>query len=126
MDEQLQEDWLDRRLREELPYIDDAGFTARIVQMLPAPERRQSYRAFILLGITLFASIVTYLASDGGRFLIVAFYRLAAHASAFRESGGDLLHPGHDRGRGRGRLVERARASLGAGFAVNAKRPGVV
>ena len=36
MDEQLQEDWLDRRLREEMPYIDDAGFTARVVQKLPA------------------------------------------------------------------------------------------
>jgi hypothetical protein len=78
MDEQLQEDWLDRRLREEMPYIDDAGFTARVVQKLPAPVGRQSWRAVILIGITLLASIVTYLASDGGRFLVVAFYRLAA------------------------------------------------
>jgi hypothetical protein len=78
MDEQLQEDWLDRRLREEMPYIDDAGFTARVVQKLPAPVSRHSWRAAILISITLLASIVTYLASDGGRFLIVAFYRLAA------------------------------------------------
>ena len=36
MDEKLQEDWLDARLRDEAPYIDDAGFTARVVQKLPA------------------------------------------------------------------------------------------
>ena len=77
MDEQLQEDWLERRLREETPYIDDAGFTARVVQKRPAANRRRSYRAMILIGVTLLASIVTYLASDGdasGR----GAYRLAA------------------------------------------------
>jgi hypothetical protein len=78
MDEQLQEDWLDRRLREEMPYIDDAGFTAGVVQKLPAPGRQRSFRAAILLSVTLLASVVTYFASDGGRFLIVAAYRLAA------------------------------------------------
>jgi hypothetical protein len=78
MDEQLQEDWLDRRLREEMPYIDDAGFTARVVQKLPVPHSQRSFRALILISVTLLASVVTYLASDGGRFLIVAAYRFAA------------------------------------------------
>ena len=78
MDEQLQEDWLDRRLREEMPYIDDAGFTARVVRKLPPAGSRYSFRAAVLVCITLLASIITYFASDGGRFLIVAFYRLAA------------------------------------------------
>ena len=78
MDEQLQEDWLDRRLREEMPYIDDAGFTAHVVQKLPAPSSRHSLRALILVSITLLASVVTYLASDGGRFLIVAAYHFAS------------------------------------------------
>ena len=83
MDEQLQEDWLDRRLREEMPYIDDAGFTAQVVQKLPAPSSRHSFRALILLSITLLASVVTYLASDGGRFLIVAAYRFASMPLVF-------------------------------------------
>ena len=83
MDEQLQEDWLDRRLREEMPYIDDAGFTAQVVQRLPAPSRRDSFRALILIGFTLLASVVTYLASDGGRFLIVAAYRFASMPLVF-------------------------------------------
>jgi hypothetical protein len=78
MDEQLQEDWLDQRLRDELGYIDDDGFTARVVQKLPAAGSRYSFRAAVLLCVTLLASIVTYLASDGGRFLVVAVYRLAA------------------------------------------------
>jgi hypothetical protein len=78
MDEQLQEDWLDKRLREEMPYIDDAGFTARVVRKLPARGSRYSFRAAILVCITILASIVTYFASDGGRFLVVAAYRLAA------------------------------------------------
>ncbi len=78
MDEQFQEDWLERRLREEAPYIDDAGFTAQVVQKLPARGRPRSFRAAILICITLLASVVTYLASDGGRFLVVAAYRLAA------------------------------------------------
>ncbi len=77
MDEQLQEDWLERRLREEMGYIDDAGFTARVVQKLPAARPRHSYRAAILIGITLLASVIAYFISDGGRFLIVEAYRLA-------------------------------------------------
>ncbi len=54
MDEQLQEDWLDARLRDEARYIDDDGFTARVVQKLPgAGQSRTRSRAVILLGITL-------------------------------------------------------------------------
>ena len=83
MDEQLQGDWLDRCLREAMPYIDDAGFTARVVQKLPAPSRQDSFRAPILISITLQASVVTYLASDGGRFLIVAAYQFASMPLVF-------------------------------------------
>lgn len=83
MDEQLQEDWLDRRLREEMPYIDDAGFTARVVRKLPAPHSQESFRAVILISITILACVVTYLASDGGRFLIVAAYRFASMPIVF-------------------------------------------
>ncbi len=79
MDEQLQEDWLDARLREEAPYIDDAGFTAQLVQKLPARRAaRNSFRGAIMLGITLLACLVTYLASDGGRFLISAVNTMTA------------------------------------------------
>jgi anti-sigma factor RsiW len=77
MDEIKQEDWLDRQLREAAPYIDDEGFTARVLQQLPRPRHsRRSFRGAILLAITLLASILAYLLSDGGRFLVVAVTRL--------------------------------------------------
>ena len=65
MEEKVQEDWLDARLRDESAYIDDAGFTSRVVQKLPARSVRRSYRAVILLAVTLIASVAAYFLSDG-------------------------------------------------------------
>ena len=73
------EDWLDRELREAAPYIDDEGFTARVLQQLPPPGRRRDLlRAIILLGMTFLASVLAYVVSDGGRFVSVTLERLAA------------------------------------------------
>lgn len=70
MDEKLQEDWLDARLREEAPYIDDAGFTAKVLQRLPVSQRpRRSFRAIILLCLTMLGSVMTYAVSGGGKFI---------------------------------------------------------
>ncbi|MBA3831562.1 MAG: hypothetical protein H0X34_06660 [Chthoniobacterales bacterium] len=79
MEEQFQEDWLEARLHEESPYIDDGGFTAQLVQKLP-PRRAAggSFRGAILLCVTLLACVVTYLVSGGGRFLVSAVNDLAA------------------------------------------------
>ena len=77
MNEIQQEDWLDRQLREAAPYIDDEGFTARVLQQLPPPRHsRRSFRGAILLATTLLASVLAYLVSDGGRFLVVEATRL--------------------------------------------------
>jgi hypothetical protein len=74
-----QEDWLDRELREAAPYIDDEGFTARVLQQLPPPRRSHDLlRAAILLGMTLLASVLAYVVSDGGRFVSITLERLAA------------------------------------------------
>jgi hypothetical protein len=79
MDHVNQEDWLDQQLREAAPYIDDAGFTARVVQQLPPPRRGRDWlRAAILLGMTLLASALAYVASEGGRFIGMTLERLAA------------------------------------------------
>ena len=79
MEEVNQEDWLDKELREAAPYIDDAGFTARVLQQLPPPRRsRDLLRAAILLGMTLLASVLAYVVSGGGRFVSVTIERLAA------------------------------------------------
>jgi hypothetical protein len=77
MDENLQEDWLDARLRDEAAYVDDGGFTAHVVQKLPAHRVRHSLRAVILLGGTLIASVLTYLLSGGGWFIAEGVTRLA-------------------------------------------------
>ena len=70
MDEQLRDDWLDARLREESAYIDDDGFTARVGQQLPVRRRQsRSLRTSILLCATLIASVVAYVLSGGGAFL---------------------------------------------------------
>jgi hypothetical protein len=79
MEQVNQEDWLDRELREAAPYIDDAGFTARVLQQLPPPRRgRDLLRAAILLGMTLLASVLAYVVSGGGRFVTMTLERLAA------------------------------------------------
>lgn len=69
MNEQLQEDWLVARLRDEARYIDDNGFTARVVQQLPQRRSAPSLRAVILLGVTLIGCILAYLVSGRGTFL---------------------------------------------------------
>ena len=70
MTEHHEDDWLDARLRDEAPYLDDTGFTARVMGQLP-PRRRQSpwLRAAILVGITFIASVLAYVVSGGGVFL---------------------------------------------------------
>jgi hypothetical protein len=74
-----QEDWLDQRLREAAPYIDDDGFTARVLQQLPPPRRSHDLlRAAILLGMTFLASVLAYVVSGGGRFVSLSIERLAS------------------------------------------------
>jgi hypothetical protein len=78
MDQMNSEDWLDRQLREAAPYVEDNGFTGRVLRNLPAPRRRrESLRTLILLGSAAFASALAYILSDGGRFIVVALSRLA-------------------------------------------------
>ena len=77
MNEQTEHDWLDRKLQEAAPYIEDDGFTARVLRRLPAPERRgQFLRSFILVGMSALASALTYVLSDGGRFLVVEMFKV--------------------------------------------------
>jgi len=66
----IDDETLDRQLREAMPYIDDEGFTARVMARLPAARREPRWlRAMILLGLTLLGSAVAYLVSGGGRFV---------------------------------------------------------
>src|SRR3989442_5687411 len=78
MDERNQEEWLDRQLREAAPYIEDDGFTARVLRKLPPTKRRdQSLRSIILIGLAALGSALAYVLSDGGRFVVIEMSRLA-------------------------------------------------
>ena len=73
-----QEDWLDRQLREAAPYIDDNGFTKRVMAELPAPRREPHIaRAVILIGLSILGSLIAYIISGGGRFIVQELMRLA-------------------------------------------------
>lgn len=79
MNGMIDDETLDRQLREAAPYIDDDGFTARIMANLPAarPEPWQ-LRAIILIGLTLLGSATAYLLSGGGRFVSEGIIQLSS------------------------------------------------
>ncbi len=70
MDDQLEDNWLDARLRDEAVYIDDDGFSARVMQQLPVRRRSHSSRSAILVGASLIACGLAYLVSGRGGFLV--------------------------------------------------------
>ena len=73
----IQDDWLDKKLQEGALYIEDDGFTARVLRSLPQPVRRIEFlRSFILVAMSALASALTYVLSDGGRFILVEMFRL--------------------------------------------------
>jgi len=62
----IDDETLDRQLREAAPYIDDEGFTARVMTSLPAPQRQPRWlRAMILLGLAILGSGIAYALSGG-------------------------------------------------------------
>ncbi len=62
----INDETLGRQLRETVPYIDDDGFTARVMASLPAARRESRWlRAVILLGLALIGSGVAYLVGAG-------------------------------------------------------------
>jgi len=66
----IDDETLDRQLREAAPYIDDEGFTARVMVRLPTARREPRWlRTMILIGVTALGSGVAYLLSGGGRFV---------------------------------------------------------
>lgn len=69
---------LDTRLREEMRYIDDAGFTGRVMKQLP--RRRfalSTQRNLIVFVATIVSVVIAYFASGEGMFVRDAFARAA-------------------------------------------------
>jgi hypothetical protein len=72
------DDLLDAQLRDETPYIDDAGFTARVMKQLP--RRRVSWntqRSLVIFVATILSVVIAYFASDEGMFVHDAFARMS-------------------------------------------------
>ena len=73
----MEQDWLNKKLQQAVPYIEDDGFTARVLQELPRPQAGlQFLRPFILVAASALASALTYVLSDGGRFIIVEMFKV--------------------------------------------------
>src|ERR1044071_3540553 len=69
---------LDARLRDETPYIDDAGFTARVMKQLPRRRVSSStQRSVIIVVATILSVVIAYFASDEGMFVHDAFARIS-------------------------------------------------
>jgi hypothetical protein len=73
------EEWLDAMLTKQLPYLDDNGFTARVVEQLP-PRRSTKRRTAVLAVFAALAAGVAAI-SPLGRLLPEAF-RFTTHISA--------------------------------------------
>src|SRR5207237_1307366 len=71
------EDWLNTRLREEAPYIDDAGFTRRVMKQLPRRHSLRTQRAIIILTATIVSVVIAYFGSGEGWFVREALVRAA-------------------------------------------------
>jgi hypothetical protein len=66
----IDDETLDRQLRDAAPYINDDGFTVRVIARLPVRKREPLWlRAMILVSLTALGSGVAYLLSGGGRFV---------------------------------------------------------
>ncbi len=61
---------LDARFREETRYIDDAGFTNRVLQQLPdSPSAVRNHRSLVIFLSAVVSVIVAYFASGEGFFV---------------------------------------------------------
>jgi hypothetical protein len=66
----IDDETLDRQLREAAPYIDDDGFTARVIASLAVTRREPRWvRAMIVLGLALLGTGIAYFLSGGGNFV---------------------------------------------------------
>jgi hypothetical protein len=76
MSEQPQRDWLEETLRHEPPYINDDGFTARVVATLPKRRNRVWLRGAILVGMAALGCVIALLVLPGAQFITDSMVKL--------------------------------------------------
>jgi hypothetical protein len=78
MNQMIDDETLDRQLREVTPYIDDNGFTARVIAKLPTARREPwPLRTIILMAVTALGSAIAYLLSGRGQFVTEGVMQLS-------------------------------------------------
>src|SRR5262245_11068281 len=66
----IDDEALDRQLRDAVPYMNDDALLARVTARLPAARREPQWLpAMTVVGLALLGSGVAYLLSGGGRFV---------------------------------------------------------
>jgi hypothetical protein len=66
MNPMIDDETLDRHLREAVPYINDDGFTARVMARLPATRREPQWlRTMIVVGLALLGTGIAYVICGG-------------------------------------------------------------
>src|SRR4029453_14522603 len=66
----IDDETLDRQLREAVPYINDDGFTARVITRLPAARREPQWlRAMIVFGLGLMGTRIAFFLSGWRSFV---------------------------------------------------------
>ena len=74
------EPWLDNMLRENNAYIDDDGFTQRVMDSLPAPRRRAfRWRAMILMTSAVLAALLVVFLLPGATLVRDTLWQIAAY-----------------------------------------------
>ena len=74
----IDDETLDRQLREAVPYINDDGFTAHVMARLPAIRREPRWlRSMIVLGLALLGTGIAYFLSGGGSFVRQGMVQMA-------------------------------------------------
>ncbi len=76
------EEWLNELWQESDVYIEDNGFTDRVMGELPAPRRAFRWRRLILVASSLLACLVGLVLIPGGAYLTDVLVQLASYRPA--------------------------------------------
>src|SRR5258707_15779489 len=77
----IDDETLDRQLGEAVPYLNDDGFTARVIARLPATRAEPRWlRAMIGVGLALIGTGMAYFRSGGGSLVRQGLVQMAHFA----------------------------------------------
>jgi hypothetical protein len=66
-------------------YVEDGGFTQRVLDQLPPPRRRQRYKLPILLGLAMLGFIIAFVVFPGAEYVTQSVSQLAHYRPSYGE-----------------------------------------